>query len=177
MLVQPLRFLLFWNFLSTAACVRETAAAGDTGIVSFKDKYSFRTEMYFSRSLFLLSICVISHAASTVFQFFCTADTKKCCFAVVRISQVDTGDPEKQDLVPQKFLETLLSGALVEVGHISLFVALGWSDLYRSLQKVCQNRELSPLLSCHRLMLFLPNHPFSTTFFLIFPVSLSLYTP
>lgn len=75
MLVQPLRFLLFWNFLSTAACVRETAAAGDTGIVSFKDKYSFRIEMHFSRSLFLLSICVISHAASTVFQFFCTAGT------------------------------------------------------------------------------------------------------
>lgn len=55
----------------------------------------------------------------------CELLRKKCCFAVVRISQIDTGDPEKQDLVPQKFLETSLSGVLVEVGHISLFVALG----------------------------------------------------
>jgi len=42
---------------------------------------------------------------------------------------------------------------------------------------VCQNKELNPLLFCHRLIVFLPNHPFLSISFLIFTVSLSLYTP
>lgn len=115
-LIEPLRILLVQNPPSAAACVRETGCR-DPGTVCFKDRHSFGTEMCFSRSDFLFSLCVLSPTASTDFNSSCTvgalgngrAAWEEMLSCSHTSSVYEIGNPGKQDVSTKIFLGGLNS--------------------------------------------------------------------